>query len=176
MISRRRFLESFGLAVLAGSFAASGVQAVYLPLPGKPLPKDIKLGPRPTEEKVPAAVMARIEGLGYDLRRVRRKLQTIQDGAISGRWDDILDAAHWPLTVFVGNRKIVVRNARQFIKIFGYFAPMYLREIIATQRISNMLINAEGFMYGDGEVWVGSWCLNKECTSQSYGIKTLNLK
>jgi hypothetical protein len=141
-----------------------------------PIPSDTKLAPNPSDEPISRDVAARLTDLGFDVEQIRSVLQSIRDGAMSGDWHEILAYTIWPLAVYRNAAVHHIRGMAQFISQFGHVVPMYLRIVIATQPIATMLINAQGLMYGDGEIWVGVQCSDAACVQKRVGITTLNLK
>jgi hypothetical protein len=140
-----------------------------------PLPGDTVYAPKPVDEVIFPEAEELIRFNGLDVATVVRVAQQLRDAAVIGTWAELLAAANWPVEVYYGSGHRSVTTVSQFPFPLTAPIPMELRKVIVGQTISTLLINSEGLMYGDGQLWLGVHCPGGKCETEKLGIITLNL-
>jgi len=74
----------------------------------------------------------------------------------------------YPLRINGDRGTYYLRDAHSLQLRFSEIFPSAVREAVLKQRPETVMCNAEGVMYGDGVLWIGS-------TGKRYGIVTVNL-
>lgn len=103
----------------------------------------------------------------------RQVIEGFQAAVRSGDGKAAAGLVHYPISVDVGGRKIVIRTADDFAARFSTIVTPQIARAVATEAIGDMLVNDQGVMLGQGEVWVGGICLDDGCARSEVKVITI---
>jgi hypothetical protein len=79
----------------------------------------------------------------------------------------------YPLRVNPGKRPFTVKSPKAFIARYDEIITPDVTSAIFKQKYENLFANSEGVMIGDGEVWITSSCLDKNCRQTDIKVGTI---
>ena len=103
----------------------------------------------------------------------RQAFDAIQQAVAEGDSTSFADWVNYPIEVVADGEPMVVGDAREFA---GHYAAIVTPEIagaIADQSFNDLFVNAEGAMFGNGQVWMSEICLDDACTDTEVKIITI---
>ena len=114
---------------------------------------------------------ARLAAAGYNEPEVAAFLKKIQGAVQADDARALAGMVHYP---FSAPGKFTAKDRRAFIKQYeGFVTPRWKAAVVA-QRYEDLFVNYQGIMVGNGEVWFGRPCTDKDCTKQELKIIAFN--
>jgi hypothetical protein len=80
---------------------------------------------------------------------------------------------NYPIRVSIGKRKTLVRDAKAFVAAYDKIVTPAIAEAIKTQKYDELMVNAQGVMFGSGQVWINGICSDKACTRSTPKVVTI---
>ncbi|RXR06614.1 hypothetical protein [Pseudoxanthomonas composti] len=71
---------------------------------------------------------------------------------------------HYPLQARIGGTRIEVKDAAQFQAQYAQLMVPEITRAIAGQDYDAALVNQQGIMLGDGQVWISGVCAREDCS------------
>ena len=71
----------------------------------------------------------------------------------------------YPLSTRVGGKARLVRTPAEFVKAYDSIVTPAIAGVITGQKYDELFVNAQGVMFGSGEVWINGVCADKACKS-----------
>lgn len=90
--------------------------------------------------------------------------------------DDAAGVAEWvsyPITVNVGGKALTIDDAAQFEAEYAAIITGDIKDAILAQTWETLFVNADGIMYGNGQVWLNGICKDEACAQFDVKIITI---
>ena len=90
--------------------------------------------------------------------------------------DNAAGVAEWvsyPITVSVGGKALTINDAAQFETEYETIITGDIKDAILTQQWEALFVNADGVMYGNGQVWLNGICKDDACAEFDVKIITI---
>jgi ketosteroid isomerase-like protein len=79
----------------------------------------------------------------------------------------------YPINVAVAGKKTVIKNADAFVQNYEKIVTPTIASAVTTQKYGELMVNAQGVMFGNGEVWLNGICLDKACKQSEPKVVTI---
>ena len=97
----------------------------------------------------------------------------LKEGVANKDAASVSKAMSYPLRVHVGGKEVMIKSEKAFIRSYSTIIRPAIVEAIKNARYGDLFVNSQGAMIGDGEVWIGSRCVDKACSRSRVGIVTI---
>ncbi len=99
---------------------------------------------------------------------------SLTEALYAGDAETIAALVAYPLTAYSDDKSLQIADEAGFIAIFDTILPEATRQTLADQAYDSLFVNAEGVMFGDGEIWVSPVCADDACGSAEWLIIAIN--
>lgn len=82
----------------------------------------------------------------------------------------VASLAKYPLRVATNGEEYLIDSEETFVANYDTIITPSIAEVISSQDFALLFVNQDGVMYGDGDVWVGSICLDDGCSTATWLI------
>lgn len=82
-------------------------------------------------------------------------------------------AMNFPLNVRTAGRKLTIKSSKAFIANYSAIMRPSIVKAIESATYGELFVNYQGAMIGQGEVWIGSRCVDKACSRSKVGVITI---
>ncbi len=79
----------------------------------------------------------------------------------------------YPIAVKVQGRKVTIKNAADFARNYNAIVTPAIAAVIEGQKYDDLLVNAQGIMFGKGEVWINGICKDTACRKFDARVVTI---
>ncbi|MCU1226701.1 MAG: hypothetical protein JWQ42_4794 [Edaphobacter sp.] len=80
---------------------------------------------------------------------------------------------HYPIKINPGTRPFTIRTPQAFIARYDRIITPAIATVIQRQKYEDLFVNYKGAMFGNGEVWITSTCIDKACKQTDIKIGTI---
>ncbi|MGF7182487.1 hypothetical protein [Tunturiibacter psychrotolerans] len=105
--------------------------------------------------------------------KVERLLTDLQASVAKHNTAAVAALVHYPIKVNPGKHPITIKTPKAFIKDYDSIITHDISDVILKQKYEALFVNSQGVMLGDGEVWITSFCLDKNCKNSDIKIGTI---
>jgi copper homeostasis protein CutC len=105
--------------------------------------------------------------------KVERLLTDLQASVAKHNVAAVAALVHYPIKVNPGKHPITIKTPKAFIKDYDSIITHDISDVILKQKYEALFVNSQGVMLGDGEVWITSFCLDKNCKNSDIKIGTI---
>ncbi len=105
--------------------------------------------------------------------KVERLLTDLQASVAKHNTAAVAALVHYPIKVNPGKHPITIKSSKAFIKDYDNIITHDISDVILKQKYEALFVNSQGVMLGDGEVWITSFCLDKNCKNSDIKIGTI---
>lgn len=116
----------------------------------------------------------KIDSMVGDHAAVQRFLEQLQDAVAADDRKTVANMVSYPLNVDLYGNESRILNPRQFLMFYDDLMNQKVVAAIRQQRYSQLFVNYEGAMIGDGEVWISSACSGEQCSPEQIKITAIN--
>lgn len=100
---------------------------------------------------------------------VRAYYANLQRAVAKGDKAGVAARVHYPLGVYGGDRKMVIKNKAQLMNNYDRIFTKDVKQTLAETKFNDLFVNAEGAAIGPGSIWIVA------SPSGMPGIMTVNL-
>ncbi len=122
----------------------------------------------------------RLDGLFGEHERYLAFFQELKDAVIRDDRKKVAGLVHYPLNVFVGRRRMVVRSSPELLKRYREVFNDNVVRAMKAQEPDTLFANWQGVMVGDGQIWFSGLCAGKDrdtpCADKVIKVITVNTK
>ncbi|MGB0133994.1 hypothetical protein [Dokdonella sp.] len=120
-----------------------------------------------------AAVDATIDEVLGDHATYRKVIDSFKHAVASHDASSAAKLVRFPIDVDVKGRKLTLDDAAAFEKHYeAFMTPAIVKAIVETS-YADVLVNAQGVMLGQGEVWISGTCTDNECKAVDVNVITI---
>jgi len=157
-------------AVTAGSPAPDAAAPAPAPAPasaGTPTPT--------TDPATPAApangdVRQRIDQALGDAAQYEAVFNAFQKAVNGGDRAAVVEEVRFPLNIANGAK---ITGPGEFQRNYERILTPAVRKAIAAQKFDDVMVNQQGVMIGDGQVWLNGTCLDQACSRTEVKVVTI---
>ncbi len=120
--------------------------------------------PAASAEKADSAVDQSIRTLLGEPKAYTELIARVQRSVAAGDAQSLSTLVRYPLVVTVAGQKRTLVDARAFVAAYPQFMTPAMRSVISEQKYDELFVNAQGVMFGHGELWINGICDDKACT------------
>lgn len=100
-------------------------------------------------------------------------IQSIQFAIAEGDAAGVAAWVAYPITINPTGDALVIENEAEFVQHYGDFMTDEIVNAVATQEYGDLFVNAEGVMFGNGQLWVSGVCRDDACAQSDVRIITI---
>ncbi|MEO9789280.1 MAG: hypothetical protein ABJF67_16950 [Aurantimonas coralicida] len=119
-------------------------------------------------------VSARIEVLQGDAAGFAEAFDLLTEAMRYGDPVTVAQLGEYPLTVRANGEEYELIEAQDLIDNYDRLVMADTQAIVADQRFADLFVNAEGVMFGNGEIWMASVCDDNACSRTHWAIIAIN--
>ncbi|HEY1415291.1 MAG TPA: hypothetical protein VGF42_05350 [Caulobacteraceae bacterium] len=81
--------------------------------------------------------------------------------------------ALYPMRASFCGQTLTVRTPADFLARYSQIMTPAIAKLIVSQNYDTLFVNAQGVMFGNGEVWISPGCADHACSRVKVGIRTI---
>lgn len=85
----------------------------------------------------------------------------------------VANLVRFPIGVSIDGHDRVIKNAQEFVKNYQRFMTPEIVEAIKATSYTAVMVNAQGVMLGNGEVWISGICKDDACEAVDVKVVTV---
>lgn len=114
-----------------------------------------------------------IDGVLGDHAPYEEAFFSIQAAVVEYEAESVALWVAFPLSVTVDGQAFSIEGPADFIEQYDAVVTEEVRDAVANQRYEDLFVNAEGVMFGDGQMWLNGVCSDDACTESDVKIITI---
>lgn len=114
-----------------------------------------------------------IDAVLGDHAAYRKLLGELQSAVASGDKAAAAALVSYPLQATVAGKPKTIQDAAAFVAQYDAIMTDEIKKVIGAQQYAGVMVNAQGVMLGDGQVWLNGVCVDKACTKSTPRVVTL---
>jgi hypothetical protein len=122
----------------------------------------------------------RLDALFGEHERYLAFFQELKDAVIRDDRKKVAGLVHYPLNVFTGGRRTVVRSRAELLRRYREVFNENVMRAVKAQEPDTLFANWQGVMLGDGQIWFSGVCAGKDrdtpCADKTVKVITVNTK
>jgi hypothetical protein len=79
----------------------------------------------------------------------------------------------YPIGVNIGGEDVVVETPEALVELYDQFMTGEMTAAVVEQRYEDVVVNYQGLMFGDGQVWINGVCIDDECSDFDVRVVTI---
>jgi hypothetical protein len=79
----------------------------------------------------------------------------------------------YPIVVKIHGKKTAIKTAADFTKNYDAIVTPAVAAVIEGQKYETLFVNAQGIMFGNGEVWINGICKDTACSKSDAKVITI---
>lgn len=99
--------------------------------------------------------------------------QAVQGAVEAGDADAVAEWVAYPLRAKVDGEETEIADPAAFVEYYDRIVTEEVAEVVVNQRFADLFVNAEGVMFGSGEVWMTLICRDDACAAADARIVTV---
>lgn len=103
----------------------------------------------------------------------RQAFDAIQQAVAEGDSTAFAGWVSYPIEVVADGQPLVIGDAGEFATHYAAIVTPEIAGAVVDQSFNDLFVNAEGAMFGDGQVWMSEICLDDSCTDTEVKITTI---
>ncbi len=103
----------------------------------------------------------------------RQAFDAIQQAVAEGDSTAFAGWVSYPIEVMADGQPMVIGDAGEFAAHYAAIVTPEIAGAVADQSFNALFVNAEGAMFGDGQVWMSELCLDDACSDTEVKIITI---
>ncbi|MCW5580816.1 MAG: hypothetical protein KIS72_05720, partial [Luteimonas sp.] len=111
-----------------------------------------------------------LDNLHGNHKPFRDAFDRLKQGLAAGDKAAVAALVVYPLEVTIDGKKRKIANAGQFTDAWDKIVTAEVAQAVARQEYRDAFVNWQGLMVGEGEVWIGDVCRDKECKKVDVGV------
>jgi len=115
-------------------------------------------------------VRQRIEQVLGDAAQYETVFNAFQKAVNGGDRAAVVEEVRFPLNIANGAR---ITGPGEFQRNYERILTPAVRKAIAAQKFDDVMVNQQGVMIGDGQVWLNGTCLDKACSRTEVKVVTI---
>ncbi|GMU10369.1 hypothetical protein [Corallococcus caeni] len=110
-----------------------------------------------------AAVNARIQDVLGEPAKYAQAFAAFQRAVAARDAKAVAALVAYPFTANIGGRKVRLPDAASFVRHYDAIVTPVIANVITRQRYTDVFVNDQGVMFGQGEAWLHGICRDAAC-------------
>ncbi len=119
-------------------------------------------------------VRDRIEELHGDAAGFDEAFELLTQAMRFGDPVTVAELGDYPLEVAANGEVYDILDAQDMVQYYDRLVMPETQTLVAEQTYGDLFVNADGVMFGDGELWMSRVCHDDSCTETSWAIIAIN--
>jgi hypothetical protein len=103
----------------------------------------------------------------------RKLFEDLQAAVRSDDKTAVAALIQYPLEASVAGKKVRVKDAAAFVADYDAIMTGEIKQAVIAQRYADLMVNWQGVMIGDGQVWLNGICPDAACKQSTPRVVTL---
>jgi hypothetical protein len=108
-----------------------------------------------------------------DHAKVQRLVTDLQQAVAKHDPGAVAALVHYPIKIKLRGKPTYLKTPQAFITNYDRIITPAIATVIQKQKYEDLFVNYQGAMFGNGEVWITSHCLDKACKQTDIKIGTI---
>lgn len=121
----------------------------------------------------PEPLNQRIEGVLGASQPYEQTITELQAAVADGDAKRVAPLLRYPLRVRQAGKTITLRRSQDLVRRYGEVFTPAVTAVVANQKYDDLFVNAQGVMFGRGEVWITGVCTNSDCSKVDVKVNTI---
>ncbi len=121
-------------------------------------------------------VDAAIDRLLGDHRKYRVVVDAYQKAVAAGDRLAVAELVRYPLEVTIDGKPNSIRDAAGFVQHYGQIVSPEIARVIVAQQYSQLMVNQQGVMFGNGETWISGICKPGSADCSEFEVKVIRIQ
>lgn len=122
------------------------------------------------------AVNASIDRLLGDHARYQTVIEAYRKAVAEGDKAAVAALVDYPIKVDLGGSMTTIRDPAAFVRDYDRIVTPAIARAIKTQEYSELLVNGQGVMFGNGETWINGVCREGSADCSEYKVKVVTIQ
>ena len=101
--------------------------------------------------------------------------EVLQDAVGAADKATVASLVHYPFNVTIDGERFAIEGEEAFVERYGEIVTPAVAEAVTAQDYADLFVNADGVMFGDGEVWMNAYCTDRSCAVTYWLIRAINI-
>lgn len=119
------------------------------------------------------ATNASIDALLGDHVAYEIAIKTLQRAVAACDAADVAAMVDYPIKLHVDKKSTSIIDAKMFVSSYAGLMTPEIANAITTAQYSDLMVNAKGIMFGDGQAWINGICKDVQCAHVDVKVITL---
>jgi hypothetical protein len=115
----------------------------------------------------------RIEALLGPAEPYQRAVETLRDAVARGDAAAVAALVHYPITVHIDGQPLTFSSADELQRRYAQVFTPAVVTAIRSQPYERLFVNAQGLMFGSGELWLAGICSDARCSRVEVKVVTI---
>lgn len=89
--------------------------------------------------------------------------KALQSAVARGDAAAVAALVHYPIRVRMGGRTLTIASADELQRRYAQVFTPPIAVVVTTQKYDALFVNAQGVMFGSGQVWMNGVCADRAC-------------
>ena len=100
-------------------------------------------------------------------------IKALQEAVARGDAQAVAALVHFPITVRIGGKPRAFKSPDELQRQYGQVFTPAITTAVTAQWYDELFVNAQGVMFGSGQVWLNGVCLNRDCSKVEVKVVTI---
>ena len=101
--------------------------------------------------------------------------EVLQDAVGAGDKATVASLVHYPFNVTIDGERFAIDGEEAFIERYDEIVTPPVAAAVTGQDYAGLFVNADGVMFGDGEVWMNAYCTDRSCAVTYWLVRAINI-
>lgn len=120
------------------------------------------------------AIDDRIDAVLGDHTQYRTAFAQLQQAVAAKDAAAVAALVGYPLNATIDGKKTAIKNAEAFVAQYDKIVTPAIADVIVKQKYAELMVNAQGVMFGSGQAWLNGVCKDKAC--KAFDVKIVALQ
>lgn len=120
-------------------------------------------------------VNERIEALLGDADAFEVAFEVLQQAVAGHDAETVASLVDYPLQVVIDGRRTAIDGEAEFVERYDEIVTQAVEAAVTDQVYADLFVNGDGVMFGDGEVWMSSYCTDSSCAAIYWLVRAINI-
>lgn len=121
-----------------------------------------------------AEVNQSIDDLLGDHTVYQEAIAALQESVEAHDADAVAELVSYPIDVAVDGKKMVIKSPKAFVTNYDAIMTPEIAEAVTDQDYGDLMVNSQGIMFGDGQVWINGICKDDAC--ETFDAKVITIQ
>lgn len=103
----------------------------------------------------------------------RATFDQLQQGVRGNDPAKVAATVRYPIKVTIKGKRTTIKSAGVFIRRYADIISPDIASVIKSQKYADVMLNNQGMMLGNGEIWINGICRNQACSKVDVKVITI---